>query len=78
MQVEEQEFKTGILTFEVSPTANTRQYGIPTFTRYVGSLRKPEVPLFYNIEFVGTIENSGMFSFLFTVITPYADVIISG
>ena len=24
MQVEEQEFKTGILTFEVSPTANTR------------------------------------------------------
>ena len=39
VQVEEKEFEAGILAFEVSPTANTRQHGIPSFARHVGSFR---------------------------------------
>ena len=78
VQIEEKEFKTGIFAFEVSPTADTRQHRIPAFARYIGSFRQPEIAFFYQIELIGTIEDGRVFASVFTVITAYANVVITG
>ena len=71
VQVEEKEFEAGIFAFEVSPTANTRQHGIPSFARHVGSFRQPKITFLYHVKLVCAIENSRMFTFLFAVVATY-------
>ncbi len=78
VEIEEQELKTGIFAFEMSPAANTRQYGIPAFARDIRSFRQPEISFLYDIEFVSAVEDSRVFTFIFTVIASYADIIITG
>ena len=78
VQVEEKEFEAGIFAFEVSPTANTRQHGIPSFARHVGSFRQPKITFLYHVKLVCAIENSRMFTFLFAVVATYTDIIITG
>ena len=70
VEIEEQELKTGIFAFEMSPAANTRQYGIPAFARDIRSFRQPEISFLYDIEFVSAVEDSRVFTFIFTVIAP--------
>ena len=77
VQVEEKEFEAGILAFEVSPTANTRQHGIhPCSARR--EFRQPEITFLYHVKLVCAIENSRMFTFLFAVVATYTDIIITG
>ena len=78
VEIEEQKLETGIFAFEVPPAANTRQYGIPAFARHVRSFRQPEISFFYDVEFVGAVEDSGVFAFVFTVVAAYADIAITG
>ena len=78
VQVEEKEFEAGIFAFEVSPTANTRQHGIPSFARHVGSFRQTKITFLYHVKLVCAIENSRMFTFLFAVVATYTDIIITG
>ena len=62
----------------MSPTANAGQDCIPAFTRHVRSLRQPEIAFLYHIKFVGAVEDSGVFAFVFTVVAAYADIVITG
>ena len=78
VEIEEQKLEAGIFAFEVTPAANTGQYGIPAFARHVRSFRQPEISFFYDVEFVGAVEDSGVFAFVFTVVAAYADIIITG
>ena len=78
VEIEEQKLETGIFAFEVTPAANTRQYGIPAFARHVRSFRQPEISFLYDVEFVGAVEDSGVFAFVFTVVAPYTDIVIAG
>ena len=78
VEIEEQKLEAGIFAFEVSPTANTRQHGIPSFARHVGSFRQPKITFLYHVKLVCAIENSRMFTFLFAVVATYTDIIITG
>ena len=78
VEIEEQKLETGIFAFEVPPAANARQYGIPAFARHVRSFRQPEISFLYDVEFVGAVEDSGVFPLLFAIIAAYTYIVITG
>ena len=80
MEVEEAELPSIViptLLLEPTPRADANASSIPPQFWLVGCLVQPEMTVVNQFQAVGLEEDSGKFAFLFAVLTPHSDIVVT-